>query len=110
MIEIVEELRRLGMDVVYAKETCPGAPDPDVLRLATESSRILVTDDHGFGELAVRQSQPAAGIVILSLYQLPKDDRARRAAAAILALSDTCYGRLTIVEPARVRLRPLKGH
>jgi predicted nuclease of predicted toxin-antitoxin system len=106
-VETVEELRRLGLDVVYAREVCPGALDPEILRLATESGRILVTDDQGFGELAVRRSQPAAGIVILSLYQLPKDDRARHAAAQILALGEACLGRLAIVEPGRVRLRPL---
>lgn len=108
-IEIVREMRSRGSDVVYAKETCPGAPDPDVLRLATEGGRILITDDHGFGELAVRQSQPAAGILILSLYQLAAAERPRRAAARILALGDTCYGHLAIVEPGRVRLRPLVG-
>jgi len=105
--ELVEELRRHGADVVYAKEVCPGASDVDVLRLATASRRVLLTDDQGFGELAVRQSQPAAGIIILSLYQLPTGVRERRAAARILALGDACHGQLTIVEPGRVRSRPL---
>jgi len=107
--EIVQEMRRRGADIVYAKEACPGAPDPDVLRLATEGGRILITDDHGFGELAVRQSQPAAGILILALYQLPTGERERRAVTRILAMGDSCYGHLAIVEPGRVRLRPLQG-
>jgi predicted nuclease of predicted toxin-antitoxin system len=105
--EVVQELRQHGADVVYAKEVCPGASDVDVLRLATTAGRVLVTDDHGFGELGVRQSQPSAGIIILSLYQLPVGTRERRAAARILALGDACYDQLTIVEPGRVRSRPL---
>ena len=59
--EIVEELRAAGLDVAYAKDICPGSPDPHVLKLAAEDGRILVTHDLGFGELAVRQGQPAAG-------------------------------------------------
>ena len=107
--EVVQHMRRSGADVIYAKEICPGAPDPDVLRQATKDGRILITDDHGFGELAVRQTQPAAGIIILALYQLPTGERERRAAARILALADACYGDLVIIEPGQATV-PVTGN
>jgi predicted nuclease of predicted toxin-antitoxin system len=71
-VEIVEALRAAGLDVAYAKEVCPGRPDPEVLELAADDGRVLVTHDLGFGELAVRFGQPAAGVVVLSLYTLPR--------------------------------------
>jgi predicted nuclease of predicted toxin-antitoxin system len=107
--EIVRELRASGLDVAYAKELCPGSPDPEVLRLATDGGRVLITHDLGFGELAVRLGQPAAGVVILSLYALPAGARERYAAEQIRALGDGVLGRLAVVEPGRVRLRPLPG-
>jgi predicted nuclease of predicted toxin-antitoxin system len=57
---VVQELRDVGADVAYAKEVCPGEPDERVLQIATDSGRILITDDLGFGELAIRQSYPSA--------------------------------------------------
>lgn len=106
-LEIVEILRDAGADVVYAKEVCRGARDREVLRLASEAGRILITDDTGFGELAVRQGLPAVGVAILSLYQLPAGDREQYAARQILAIGDGFRGRLSIIEPGRVRSRPL---
>jgi predicted nuclease of predicted toxin-antitoxin system len=105
--EIVEELRAAGLDVAYAKEACPGSPDPEVLRLAAEDGRVLVTHDLGFGELAVRRSQPAAGVVILSLYTLPTGARERYAAARLRELGDGAVGHLAVIEPGRIRVRPL---
>ena len=104
--EIVRELRRSGLDVAYAKEICPGSADPEVLRLAAEGGRVLVTDDLGFGELAVRRRQPAAGVVILSLYALPTGVRERYAAERIRELGDRAR-HLAMIEPGRIRLRPL---
>jgi predicted nuclease of predicted toxin-antitoxin system len=106
---VVRELRARGADVTYAKELCPGSPDPDVLRMATEGGRVLITHDLGFGELAVRQAQPAAGVIILSVYALPSGIRERYAAEQVQALGDTVLGQLAVIEPGRVRLRPLPG-
>jgi predicted nuclease of predicted toxin-antitoxin system len=105
--EIVEELRAAGLDVAYAKEVCAGSPDPEVLRLAAADGRLLITHDLGFGELAVRMGQPAAGVVILSLYALPTGARERYAAARLQELGDAAIGHLVVIEPGRVRLRPL---
>jgi predicted nuclease of predicted toxin-antitoxin system len=105
--ETVRALRNAGLDVVYAKEVRPGRPDHEVLRLAWESGRILITDDLGFGELAVRHRQGAVGIVLLSLYALPAGARERYAAKQIQELGDSVLGHLVMVEPGRVRRRPL---
>jgi hypothetical protein len=75
--------------------------------MAAEGGRVLITDDLGFGELAVRQRQPAAGIIILSLYALPTGVREHYAATQIRQLGDGALGHLAVIEPGRVRLRPL---
>jgi predicted nuclease of predicted toxin-antitoxin system len=105
--EIVEQLRAAGLDVAYAKEVCRGSPDPEVLRLAAEDGRVLITHDLGFGELVVRTGQPAVGVVILSLYTLPTGARERYAAERVRDLGDAAIGHLTVIEPGRVRFRPL---
>jgi predicted nuclease of predicted toxin-antitoxin system len=104
---VVQELRDVGVDVVYAQDVCAGEPDERVLQLATESGRILITDDLGFGELAIRQSYPAAGVIILSLYSLPEGVRAKHAVKGILDVREAIAGHLAVIEPGRVRMRPL---
>jgi predicted nuclease of predicted toxin-antitoxin system len=107
--DLVDRLRGLGLDVAYAREQCRGCPDAEVLRLATEGGRILVTHDLGFGELAIRRRQPATGVIVLSLHTLPTGARERYGAERIHELGDCAIGHLMVIEPGRVRMRPLPG-
>ncbi len=104
---IVEGLRSRSFDVVDAKEVCKGDSDDRALALAAAAGRVLITDDRGFGELAVRHRQPAAGVIILMLYALPPGAREAYAVEQIAGIADRSEGLLSIVEPGRVRTRPL---
>ena len=48
----------LGHDVCTASEIAPGAGDEDLLALAYNEQRVLVTDDKDFGELVYRRGLP----------------------------------------------------
>jgi predicted nuclease of predicted toxin-antitoxin system len=104
---IVNGLHALGFDIVDAKEVCKGDNDERALALAAASGRILITEDWGFGELAVRHGKSAAGVVILGVYSLPSGKREEYAVEKIVELADTLGGCITIIEPGRVRTRPL---
>lgn len=104
---IVESLRARQFDVSSATELCQGDSDDRALALATAAGRVVITDDRGFGELAVRHRQPAAGVIILSLYQLPAGAREVFAVDRILAIDAQVVGQLSIIEPGRTRMRPL---
>jgi predicted nuclease of predicted toxin-antitoxin system len=92
---------------MYARDVCQGESDDRVLSLAAAGGRIVITDDHGFGELAVRHRQPAVGVIILSLFQLPAGRRESYAIGQIAALTDRIEGKLAIIEPGRTRIRQL---
>jgi predicted nuclease of predicted toxin-antitoxin system len=105
--KIVAGLRKRGFDVVEAKDVCMGDSDKVALSLSATAGRIMITDDWGFGELAVRLRQPAIGVIILGLYALPVRKREDFAVERIAALADTFTGCITIIEPGRERRRPL---
>ena len=105
--QIIDGLRQHGHDVTCAYEVCRGEPDSNVRSLAAAAGRILITDDQGFGELAIRLSQPAAGVVILSLSQLPAGVREQYAVERIEEVANQIAAHLVIIEPGRTRLRPL---
>jgi len=104
---IVEGLIQRGLDVVDARDVCRGDSDERVLALAEAAERVVITHDWGFDEMAIRHRQAAAGVIILSLYALSAGARERYAVEKVAEIADQCSGCLTIIEPWRVRRRPL---
>ncbi len=106
---LIRELRRRGHDVASVKESMRGAGDRDVLARAQEESRLVVTFDKDFGELAYRFGLPASSGVIL--FRLsgsdPEIDNAR--ALAALESGIEWSGFFAVVSDDRIRVRPLPG-
>src|SRR5437867_9112459 len=61
----VRALRAAGHDVLAVAEIALSAEDPDVIRLATEQRRVLLTEDKDFGQLVFAGSASSAGVVLL---------------------------------------------
>lgn len=103
----VSDLRKSGHDVEWAQDVCPGADD--VLELATNGDRIVISEDWDFGELVVRFALPAKGVVIVpvNVFDLSLEETSRYAVQVIDKLGQNCLGMLTIVEPHKTRQRPL---
>ena len=54
-------------DVISVFDEFRGADDEEVIRIATEQSRILITNDKDFGELVFREKKQHKGVIILRL-------------------------------------------
>lgn len=65
---IAASLQRLGHDVTAIAHDYPASlADSDVLALALQEGRILITNDRDFGELIFRERRPHAGIIYFRL-------------------------------------------
>jgi predicted nuclease of predicted toxin-antitoxin system len=106
---IIQGLLQSDFDVADAKAVCKGDDDERVLALAAAAGRVVITDDRGFGEMTVRNRQPSSGVIILSLYNLPAGTREAYAIEKIVETASQAEGQLTIIEPGRIRTRPLAG-
>ncbi|QDV59412.1 DUF5615 family PIN-like protein [Rosistilla oblonga] len=63
---VVESLRAMEMDVQSVREEgWSGKPDGELLQLAVEDKRVVVTHDSDFGALAIRRRQAVYGILYL---------------------------------------------
>jgi hypothetical protein len=103
----VAALKAAGHDVVWVRTAKPGATDWDVLAWAVREERILLTFDKEFGELASRSVLPAKCGVVLLRTPMPKPgDNGQRLAGLIMARNDW-PGYFSVIEPGRVRMRPL---
>lgn len=65
---LVAALRTTGHDVSYIEEISPGVPDTQVLRLADEERRLLITFDVEFAsDVWRRRPHPNCGMMLLRL-------------------------------------------
>jgi predicted nuclease of predicted toxin-antitoxin system len=104
---VVARLRASGYDVVAIAETAAGSSDDQVLSIAVADQRILLTEDRDFGQLVVRRRIDVGGVVLVELAPLSNEVAAVRVEDVVVAQIDKLPGNLVVVEPGRVRIRPL---
>ncbi len=81
---IVDLLRNSGFDVHYILETHRGAEDEQVLWIANQEERILVSLDKDFGELVYRLQKVHLGIILIRLGTTPASQKAELVNAALM--------------------------
>jgi Domain of unknown function (DUF5615) len=106
----VSALAAAGHDVVWIRAAAPGIADSDVLAWAARDERILLTFDKDFGELARQVVMPPACGVILLRVPMPKPGDLGQRLANLIAGRDDWAGHFSVIEPSRIRMRPLRIH
>src|SRR5262245_21608851 len=104
---VIERLRANGYEVLSIRETRSGAPDKDVLATAHAEKCILITEDPDYGGLVVRQRLAILGVILLELDRLSNAAEAEAAAEVVSTHADRLLGNLVVIEPGRIRVRPL---
>jgi hypothetical protein len=104
---VVDRLRRDGHDVGWIRTDSPGVSDDVVLARALAEQRILLSFDKDFGELVYRRgSRASCGVVLFRLPLALPDALAASIGTAVASRQDWA-GHFSVVEPHRVRMRPL---
>lgn len=104
---LVELLREAGYDVVYVAEMAAGASDTDLISLAQQGNRLLLTDDKDFGELVIRRRWSVPGLVLMRIASEHPQTRWKRLEAALSRFNEDLYGRYVVIEESRIRVRTL---
>ncbi|MGI8905047.1 MAG: DUF5615 family PIN-like protein [Candidatus Sumerlaeaceae bacterium] len=88
-----------------------GTVDEQVLASATSNDWILLTEDKGFGDLVFNRRIPAAGVILLrsAVTSEEVDALSTTLIEALQSDSELFYHHFTVVEPGRLRRRPLPG-
>jgi predicted nuclease of predicted toxin-antitoxin system len=103
----VTALGAAGHDVIWIRTAAPGASDPDVLAWTAREKRVLLTFDKDFGELAKASGLPGTCGVVLFRIPMVKSDDVGKQLAKIITSREDWAGHFSVVEPGRVRMRPL---
>lgn len=97
-------LRAAGHDVVWAGDWPTDPGDEEILQVAFEERRILVTLDKDFGELVIARGLRHAGII--RLRRIPVRQQAATCLRVITDHTDDLeVGAIITVEPGRIRVR-----
>jgi predicted nuclease of predicted toxin-antitoxin system len=75
---LVLALRNLGYDVSSVVEQSPSIEDKDVLDLAYQEDRIIITNDKDFGELIYKFMFPHKGVILFRLRNEDKESKFKR--------------------------------
>ncbi len=105
--DAVAALRNRGHNVTWIRTDSPGMSDVKVLELAQSESRIVITFDKDFGELAFHYKLPAqCGIILFRISSHSPEHVAQVALSALESRSDWT-GNFTVVEDDRIRMTPI---
>lgn len=103
----VEELRQSGHNVLFVLESKPGATDDEVLALAFDEQRIILTEDKDFGELVYRLKKPACGIILIRIGVKNRSVKWPRVKSLLDTYPERCIGRFVVIDENKFRFRPL---
>jgi predicted nuclease of predicted toxin-antitoxin system len=107
--DAVNALVAAGHDVVWIRVAAPGSGDEEILAWAVREDRVLVTFDQDFGELAWRAALPASCGIVLFRISMPSAMDVGAFIAARLDERNDWAGHFSVVQPGRIRMRPLPG-
>ena len=101
----IKILEASGHDVVWTGNWSKDPGDEEILTLAHDETRILVTLDKDFGELAIVKGKPHSGI--LRLVNLSARQQGLICLRVLEAYAqELMAGAIVTAESSRVRIRP----
>ncbi len=106
---IVDLLRQRGFDVRFIAEEIRSVDDDDLLALAHQEQRILITNDKDFGELAFHQKRLHTGIFLLRFRREDAEWKAKRVDQFLAEYQKPLWGKFVVLRDTSVRIRNLSG-
>ena len=100
---VVRALRAHGHDVVAVAEVARGAPDEDVIALALERRRILLTEDKDFGQLVLASGKREIGVILMRFGAGERSTLPSTVLEVVARFGPRLALAFVVVKPGRVR-------
>lgn len=100
----IKLLRSAGYDVLSIGEDRPSLRDIDILALANEEDRIVITCDSDFGDLVFKRGRKCTtGIIYLRLGPFKSNEPGEIILSYLAIAPDQFEGRFSVVDRTRIR-------
>lgn len=101
-------LKQKGFDAkVIGMETKAGLSDLQVLRLANQEKRILITNDTDFGDLIFNFGHPIYGLILFRLKIETKENVLNLLEKVLIEYTDKLEKHYTVISENQIRFRLL---
>ncbi len=105
--KIVLTLREHGYLVEYISEIDPGLDDHEIVKLATQESAILITEDSDFGEWVFVHNYNNTGVVFLRYVTGELDEIEAAILKVISKYKDNLYKKFIVITTKKIRIREI---
>ena len=102
---VTEFLRKKGHDVKSAIEDLRGFPDQEILQIACEEERILITLDQDFGRMIYQTHSPHRGVILLRLKKESQEAIIKILEKVITQIGEELKGKFAVVTEEKIRIR-----
>ncbi len=100
---VVRALRGAGHDVLAIVEISPASEDLEVIKMALEEKRVLLTEDKDFGQLVHAHGQKIHAVVFIRYPARVRKNLARDIVRLTKLHGRKLAGCFVVVEPGRIR-------
>jgi len=101
---VIRALWDAGHDVVAIAEVAKGAADEQVLKVALDEERVLITEDRDFGRLVYAHGNPTAGVILLRFPSSARLAKPATVVEAVAKLTSRLQNAFTVIQVGRVRV------
>lgn len=106
--KVVKYLRELEYDIIDIKEKqWFGKEDEEILNIAFQENRFVLTHDSDFGTLAVNEGKDCYGVLYIRLKNLKHDNVIRVCEAVFQMDIEVIPGTIIVIEESKIRIRYL---
>lgn len=98
-------LKIQGHDVLAVRDLDPRMQDLNILALAVQERRLVLTIDKDFGELVYRSKQPHAGVLLLRLEEARSDEKVAVVKEVFREYEKQLLGNFSVYQSGRLRIR-----
>jgi predicted nuclease of predicted toxin-antitoxin system len=105
---MVAMMRDSGHDCLDSAAIPPRMPDVDVLRMAANDGRIVVTSDKDFGELVFVHGIACPGVVLIRVALADEKDRVAHVRRLWPTVLSRLPGSFVTITASGIRARPIR--
>ena len=103
---ITRALQDAGHEVLMVFDVSPQAEDAEVIRLALEENRILLTEDKDFGQLVFASGSPTHGVILFRYHLQGRPAVIHTVVEFLEKHGQELVNRFVVIQPGRVRPNP----
>ncbi|MGD2108793.1 MAG: DUF5615 family PIN-like protein [Phycisphaerae bacterium] len=103
-------LESAGHDCIHAETLSPGLSDDELLHMAVDEERTILTADKDFGELVFRRLLTVPGVILLRLHVPSEAERVALFEEHWPVIERCSPGHFVVVTNRSVRRTPLPEH